>query len=103
MKPLLLMLAAAGAALTLSACAGGPGYYRGGGAGVGDLAYYDDFYGPYFDGYWGDDGGYWFRASDHDAWRRDDGHHFQHMAANGFHDVHPRGGRYTGAPHHPGV
>lgn len=40
-------------------------------------AYYDGFYGPFTDGYWGRDARYfWYMGTDK-AWHRDSGHHFQ--------------------------
>ncbi len=57
-----LTLAFAGASLALASCAsGGPGS----GAGFASLgydAYYDDAYGPFYDGYWGGDGAFWYRS-----------------------------------------
>ncbi len=48
--------------------------------------YYDDFYGPYNDGYWGGDG--YFYYSDHPGhFNRDEAHHFRRDAASGFHGV----------------
>jgi hypothetical protein len=64
------------------AAGGGPDYYDG---------YYDGFYGPFDDGYWGNDGFFWYSGRDH-AFHRDDAHHFQHMAGNGFNHVHGHGG-----------
>jgi len=61
---------------------GGPAYYYDG--------YYDGFYGPFDDGYWGTDGFFWFRGSDR-TFHRDEGHHFQRTAANGFNHVHGSG------------
>jgi hypothetical protein len=60
---------------------GGPEYYDG---------YYDGFYGPFNDGYWGDDGFFWYSGGDR-AWHRDENHHFQRMAGNGFNHVHGSG------------
>ena len=52
MKPMLIVI---GAALALSGCAdyGHSGY--GGGASTAYNAYYDDAYGPFYDGYWDGD------------------------------------------------
>jgi hypothetical protein len=81
------VLLSACAALALSACASGPGYYGGGDA------YYDDFYGPYYDGYWGRDGAFWF-SDGHGHMRRDEGGHFsrEHPGGGGFHGVHAHSG-----------
>jgi hypothetical protein len=48
--------------------------------------YYDGFYGPFNDGYWGGDGFFWYSDATHRL-HRDDGHHFQHVAAAGFNHV----------------
>ncbi|HEY2837038.1 MAG TPA: hypothetical protein VGI89_10755 [Rhizomicrobium sp.] len=61
--------------------AGGPDYYDG---------YYDGYYGPFDDGYWGADGFFWYRGGDR-AFHRDDSHHFQRTATNGFNHVHGSG------------
>ncbi len=53
---------------------------------VGFDAYYDDAYGPFFDGYWADDG-FYYRANDHDAYHRDTAGHFRREASGGFHPV----------------
>jgi hypothetical protein len=81
------LLAAAG----LTACAGG--YGGGGGApggyydAAGYNAYYDDGYGPFYDGYWDGDTFLFARARG-GPFERDEAHHFQRSAANGFHGVH---------------
>ena len=65
---------------TLSACT--EGYGAGVGWGPEPYAYegyYDGYYGPIQDGYWGDDGVFWYRSSDHDRhYRRGDVQHFRH-------------------------
>jgi hypothetical protein len=61
--------------------AGGPYAYDG---------YYDDFYGPIYDGYWGDDGFFYFRSGDRDRrFRRGDAAHFSRGSATGtnFHPI----------------
>ena len=83
MKRLFLAL---GAALTLSACASGYGGFGGGG-----LAYYDDYYGPYYDGYWGGDA-FYYRHDRRGPFIRDTSGHFRRGAAPGFHGVHAHGG-----------
>lgn len=68
------------AVLPLSGCADDYGYHRGY---VGYRAYpvyygwYDGFYGPVYDGYWGEGGYYYYRMNRHDRWRRDDDRHFR--------------------------
>jgi hypothetical protein len=49
--------------------------------------FYDDFYGPFDDGYWGTDGFFYF-SDGHGGFRRDDEHHFRHEGADGFHGIH---------------
>jgi hypothetical protein len=51
--------------------------------------YYDDFYGPFYDGYWGDGDVFYYRAARDGDFRRDDAHHFTRSAAGGgFHNFH---------------
>jgi len=75
-----LSILAAGAALAaLSACNEGYGTEVGWGpSGYAYDGWYDGYYGPVYEGYWGDDGGFWYRgnAGDH-HWRRGDGTHFR--------------------------
>jgi hypothetical protein len=82
-------------AVLLSGCAydRGPRDRVAVGVGVSDDydGYYDGFYGPFNDGYWGTDGNFWYDSDGHNNWRRDDGHHFQRTARNGFNHVHGRG------------
>jgi hypothetical protein len=74
------------ATLSLSACAGGYGLGGNGYAG-GSYAYdgfYDDSYGPIYDGYWGNDGGFYYRSGEHDRrFRRGDPSHFSRSGAPG--------------------
>jgi hypothetical protein len=49
--------------------------------------YYDDFYGPFYDGYWAADGYFYFTDGPGHAFRRDDYHHFRRDMAAGFHGV----------------
>jgi hypothetical protein len=77
-------LAIAGMLLVLPACASdGHGF----GGGVYD-AYYDGAYGPCYDGYWGDDGAFYYRGGPGRAFSRDGGGHFQHGPGAGFHGMH---------------
>jgi hypothetical protein len=76
------------AALALSACA--EGYY--GPYGGGGMAYYDDFYGSYYDGYWGSDGFFYFRHGHEHGFIRDEGRHFRRGPGQGFHGVHAHPG-----------
>jgi hypothetical protein len=62
--------------------AGGPYAYDG---------YYDDFYGPIYDGYWGDDGFFYYRSGAGDRhYHRGDRAHFNRESAGGanFHAIH---------------
>jgi hypothetical protein len=51
-------------------------------------AYYDGFYGPIYDGYWGDDGVFIYQTSEGGHWVRGDATHFRREAANGFNHIH---------------
>jgi hypothetical protein len=91
----LLLLAAVGAALSVTACASDGGYV---GAGYGydyvgpaDV-WYDGYYGPYVDGYWGDGGAFFYRDGD-GHYRRDAGGHFRSHAFDG--------GQHFNAGHRP--
>ncbi len=74
----LILLGALGGAMALSACASG-GYYGAGYgynyAGPSDV-WYDGYYGPYADGYWGDGGAFFFHGMD-GRYYRDNGEHFR--------------------------
>jgi hypothetical protein len=101
MKPVLL---AACASLAVAACESyPPGYYGSPAYGydyayAGGPAYYDDFYGPYYDGYWGGGGIYYYSPGAGRPFVRDEGHHFRRDPHEGFHGVHGRGGPHA----HPG-
>jgi hypothetical protein len=95
MNRLLTVACAAGAALMLVGCADG-GYYHHdhGPMAVAYDGFYDDGYGPFYDGYWGDDGAFYYSDGPGHAYRRDDAHHFRHdNPGQGFHAVqgHPHG------------
>jgi len=96
MRMMVLGLAIAGMAITLPSCAS---YGHGPGFGVAALdydAYYDDAYGPFYDGYWGDDGAFYYRGGPDGGFSRDGGGHFQHGPAAGFHGVHGGAGGRRG-------
>jgi hypothetical protein len=83
-------LLAVTAALALSACAEDMGYgpYFGG-----DTAYYDDYYGPFYNGYWGAGDVFYYSTGRGRPYFRDEGRHFRH----------DRGGdRWHGVRTHPG-
>jgi len=95
------LILCAGAALMLASCAG-PGYV--GGGGVAYDGFYDDYYGPIYDGYWGDGGVFFYRSHPHGHYVRDRGGHFRHEASNGYHPMHVTGPvvRGRGGRHRPG-
>ncbi len=105
MKLLMTGLCVSGV-LLLAACAdtSGPGGYAYGygGGPVGYDGYYDDAYGPFYDGYWAGDGYFYYRSGENGRYRRDDGHHFHHDAGAGMHAVqgHPHT-QGSGGDHHP--
>ena len=81
-RTLITLALAAAAPLALAACA--EDYY---GTGYGNVSYgwrsypydvwYDNYYGPFYDGYWGTDGFFWYRLFSTDRnYRRGDGNHF---------------------------
>jgi hypothetical protein len=82
------VLLAALAALGVAACA--EDYY--GPYGGGGIAYYDDFYGPYYGGYWGPDSVFYYQAGHGHPFLRDEGHHFRHDMAGGYHGVRAHSG-----------
>lgn len=94
-RPFLALCIAGLAAAGLSACADGhySGAPRGSGVAyyehgpVGFDGYYDDSYGPFYDGYWGD-GGFYYSTGEGRPYQLDRANHFRHDAAGGFHGVH---------------
>jgi hypothetical protein len=89
----------AAAIAALGACAEGYGYGYGGP--VGYAGYYDDYYGPVYDGYWGGDGAFYYSPGPGRPYARDDRGHFRHDAASGFHGWrgHGHGGPPPGHDH----
>jgi hypothetical protein len=83
-KRSLLFVAVLAAAASLNACTG----YYGSGVDYGfsgyDDLYYDNYYGTVRDGYWSDDGWYYYRDRTSREYRRDDGRHFRRDAADGY-------------------
>ncbi len=75
----LLFLAAAAGMLAAAGCAS-DGYYGGGAYGYNSAApadvWYDGYYGPYSEGYWGDGGAFYFRSQDGHVYR-DRADHFR--------------------------
>ncbi len=86
MKRLASLAAATLAAASLGACMDDMGYHHGPYAGAYISGYYDDAYGPFYDGYWGDGGVFYYRTGPTGEFRRDDAHHFRHDAGQGFHN-----------------
>jgi len=90
----LLFAVSIGAAIGLSACTT---YYDDGYGYAGNNSYdvwYDNYYGQVRDGYWSDDGWYYYRDSRSRDYRRDDGRHFRRDAADGYHSSHMYDGRH---------
>jgi hypothetical protein len=95
---MLILLSAAVAPLALAGCyEEGYGYGGGVAAGYGYGApyayngWYDDYYGPFYDGYWGGDGFFYYRSSVNDRdFRRGDPNHFRRAPGGGdhFHEMH---------------
>jgi len=105
MKRLLIAFSASAVVLSLAACAegyyghgAGPSYYEH--ATVGYDGFYDDAYGPFYDGYWGE-GGFWYSTGEGRPYQLDSAHHFRRDSADGTHPFH--GGMHvSGAPHSGG-
>jgi hypothetical protein len=91
MKRLWIAAAIALPSLALGACATGYGEVYAGGP-YGYDGYYDDFYGPIYDGYWGSDGFFYYRSGHGDRhFRRGDTSHFVRGNAQPgghFHEMH---------------
>ena len=97
MKRLAYFAAVAAAAVSLTACMDNMGHHHDGPyAGAFIDGYYDDAYGPVYDGYWGDGDAFYYRGSANGEFRRDEAHHFSRQAGSGFHSMHMRAGQ---APH----
>jgi hypothetical protein len=90
MKLLASLVVAAAMAASLSACE----TYHGGGpyAGVYVDGYYDDAYGPFYDGYWGDGGVFYYRPAPDAAFVPDSAHHFRRDRSDGYHTFHMHAG-----------
>jgi hypothetical protein len=106
MKHALTIALLALGSVPLASCAGGPGMAYGPGPYEYD-GWYDGAYGPIYDGYWGDDGYFYYRHQEGEgAFVRGDREHFsrQSPGAGNFQHMHgmttPRQG--VSAPHFPG-
>jgi len=93
MKSVAMALAIAGLSIALPSCASYPPAQRGHLAALENSAYYDDAYGAFYDGYWGDDGSFYYCPGPGAPFLRDGGGHFRHSGGAGFHGVHVGGGR----------
>jgi len=96
-----MTLAAGAAALGLAACADDYGHRSYYGAAIGYDGFYDDAYGPFYDGYWGGDGFFYYSDAAGHPFRRDEGRHFRRDSAAGFHAVHGLGGHGPAPGHGP--
>ena len=87
-----LALCALGSTLLLGGCAYDEGYHHHHDYVSVDAdydGYYDDFYGPVADGYWGEDNFFYYTDAPGHPYRRDTDHHFRHdNGGNGFHTIH---------------
>ena len=50
-------------------------------------AYYDDHYGPFYNGYWAASGDYYYATAPNRPYVRDDGRHFRRVMLPGFRPV----------------
>ena len=122
MKARLTLLAASLASLPLAGCMDS-GYGVGLGVGYGSGGYYpadygygaypyngwyDGYYGPIYDGYWGNDGYFYYRSNDRDRdYRRGDRDHFRRDhdgSGQGWHEMrgtlrYDRGTQMPNFPH----
>lgn len=88
------LIGAAAVALLLVGCAS-----RGDGFRTADVdydGYYDNYYGPISDGYWGSNGMFYYQAGEGHAYHRDGAHHVRRDAATGFQTIH---GHHNDNPH----
>jgi hypothetical protein len=101
MKPIATIILAAGAALLMAACADTYGPRASFGQNDYVDGFYDDFYGPFDTGYWGPDGAFMYRGRDRN-FHHDDGGHFRHDMAQGFHSFHGPMAHPSGGGRRPG-
>ena len=86
----MLIAAALGGMMILPACADDAYYGASYGAPVGPAeVYYDNFYGPYTDGYWGPDQFFYYRGGD-GRFLRDENQHFRRERFGGARMYHAR-------------
>lgn len=90
-KKLAILIGSVAAVALLTGCAYDDGrhhhhaYVAGG---IDYDGYYDDYYGPIADGYWGTDNFFYYTDGPGHPYRRDEGRHIRREAANGFHTIH---------------
>lgn len=90
MKTISILACGAVAATLLAGCASGGYGEHVTSVGVGYDGFYDDYYGPFNDGYWDRDGAFYYMDAG-GIRHRDEGGHFRREAAPGFHAVHGHG------------
>ena len=101
-----IILTAAVSAIGLAACEdtydNGYGYgYGSSSYGYGPYGYayvdgyYDNFYGPFYEGYWGPDAYFYYRTAPSSGFIRDDEHHFRRDSVSGYHPFHARAAHAT--------
>jgi|HubBroStandDraft_1064217.scaffolds.fasta_scaffold33357_2 hypothetical protein len=93
MKMIAAIAVAAATALSLAGCEANFGGHHAGVSVAYVDGYYDDAYGPWYDGYWGSDDYFYYRAGPSDTFHRDDARHFSHQQAQGAHSFHGRMGQ----------
>jgi hypothetical protein len=90
-KHMILYAALAGA--VLAGCSDGYGYRSGVAVSADyyDTGYYDGYYGPFYDGYWANDGYFYYSPGTGRPFVRDRHRHFRHNAHRGFNQFHGHG------------
>ena len=96
MKRALTIALLAAASVPLSACAGGVGLELESPGPYAYDGYYDGYYGPVYDGYWGNDGYFYYRHGEGEgAYVRGDRDHFAREAPQGRQNYQPMHGTTT--------
>ena len=107
MKRALTIALLAMASVPLAGCVDGAGLQIDASVPYAYDGWYDGSYGPIYDGYWGDDGYFYYRhAEGEGAYVRGDRTHFMHQAPQGPHNYQPIHGtanphQGVRAPHYP--
>jgi len=96
------LMGAAAVALLLAGCAdmGGYGHRNYAAMSIDYDGYYDNYYGPINDGYWGSDGVFWYSNARGHGYQRDDAHHVRRDSATGFSTLHGHHDGATGGDRH---